>query len=355
MSLKNIIKKMNKKKFFIIIFFISLMNLQSVNFSIKLKKNLVIKSENEKYLIVKLSSAAIDKKGNIYITDSKLNSIIKFNKKGNFLKKYGRRGQGPGEFINGPDLIEYSEGKIYVNLGFSTRQGILVFNTDLKFMHQINYKKIVPTLFVWEKRLYIPNLLVENTFTFDILSEEGSYIRGKYLNSLQYRTIYENIKNMIIDKNGNMYIISKCEDKIEKWDSKYNKIWSKFIFSGKKPQYSRSPSGRFIPKSFWYKKIALDSAENIYILGLNIAKNYKRDVYVISKTGKLLTIFTLPHKAYSVFRIDKNDNLYVDAFLNEEVALIRYKLLFDIKNIKLEAKGFPAIKKGGLLFEYGVN
>ena len=39
--------------------------------------------------------------------------------------------------------------------------------------------------------------------------------------------------------------------------------------------------------------------------------------------------------------LGKND------FMNEDSSLIRYKLNFEPKRIKLDPKGYPAIKKGG--------
>jgi len=41
-----------------------------------------------------------DKKGNIYVSDSRNHSILKFDSLGKFLKKIGRKGQGPGELSN---------------------------------------------------------------------------------------------------------------------------------------------------------------------------------------------------------------------------------------------------------------
>lgn len=331
----------------------SLINLNSSGLSIKLKKILEIDGAGDKYLIAKLSSADIDGIGNIYIIDAKQNSILKFNKNGEFLKKGGRKGEGPGEFIGTPYHIKCSEGNVYVGLRNNRFSGIFVFNANLKYLNQINYNKRVSSLNAFDKHLYIPNLLDKKAFTFDILGESGNYIYDKNFDSLKFPIIYVNKKEISVDKKGNMYILSNLEDKIEKWNKEYVKIWSKFLFSGQKIKYTEGPDGYSLPlKSFWNNKIAMDNSENIYILSGNIARHSKRDVYVISKTGKLLTIFTLPIKTHRVFRIDKNNNLYVDDLYNEETALIKYKILFNSKKIKLDPKGFPAIKKGGMLSEY---
>lgn len=54
----------------------------------------------EEFLFVYISDVAVNSKGDIYIADSRLNEIRKFNKDGKYLLAIGRKGQGPGEFQN---------------------------------------------------------------------------------------------------------------------------------------------------------------------------------------------------------------------------------------------------------------
>ena len=59
-----------------------------------------------------IGSYDVDSKGNIYFfqrRESDLDVIIKFDMNGNFLKKFGKRGQGPGE-IQFPVLLNITEG-----------------------------------------------------------------------------------------------------------------------------------------------------------------------------------------------------------------------------------------------------
>jgi len=52
----------------------------------------------EEFLFDSIVDATVNSKGDIYVADSGLNEIRKFNKDGEYLLTMGRKGQGPGEF-----------------------------------------------------------------------------------------------------------------------------------------------------------------------------------------------------------------------------------------------------------------
>ena len=52
--------------------------------------------------------------GDIYVTDSNQNVVIAFNSEGKFIKKFGREGQGPGEFIKPSFISIDSKNRIYI-------------------------------------------------------------------------------------------------------------------------------------------------------------------------------------------------------------------------------------------------
>jgi hypothetical protein len=52
----------------------------------------------EEFLFDSISDVTVNSKGDIYVADTRLNEIRKFNKDGEYLLTLGRKGQGPGEF-----------------------------------------------------------------------------------------------------------------------------------------------------------------------------------------------------------------------------------------------------------------
>jgi len=71
-------------------------------------KSLIIREElslcedtkNEQALLGKIAYVNVDADGNIFITDWDQRRILIFDSNGRYIRSFGRRGQGPGEFLN---------------------------------------------------------------------------------------------------------------------------------------------------------------------------------------------------------------------------------------------------------------
>jgi len=81
-----------------------------------------LESEDENLMFVFPIHAARDEDGNLFVLDSQDCCIKKFDRNGNFLLKFGRQGQGPGEFQY-PGLLGIGgENRLIVECGDSTYQ-----------------------------------------------------------------------------------------------------------------------------------------------------------------------------------------------------------------------------------------
>jgi len=82
-----------------------------------LEEDLSIGNEDdENYLFYKIGDIEVDSEGNIFVLDCGNHRIQKYDKKGNFLRTIGKKGQGPGEF-NAPLKLQLDNetGNIFVN------------------------------------------------------------------------------------------------------------------------------------------------------------------------------------------------------------------------------------------------
>lgn len=76
--------------------------------------------------ISSVDKMAVDGLGNIYMLDSSQYQVYKFDKEGNFLDRFGGKGDGPGQLNNVADLAVDGQGRIYV----LNQDGIEIFDNN---------------------------------------------------------------------------------------------------------------------------------------------------------------------------------------------------------------------------------
>lgn len=121
--------------------------------------------------------AKIDKWGNLYVLDLKLNSVIKFSSLGKFIKKFGYgKGRGPGEFLNPRDFSIDSMGKVYIN--DESLSIIAVFDSTSKLEKIIHLKNSgrLDKFVVFGQQEYFMKTLNVGSF-FKILDKNGNLIK----------------------------------------------------------------------------------------------------------------------------------------------------------------------------------
>lgn len=70
--------------------------------------------DDENYLLVNPAEIESDEEGNIFILDYRECLIKEYDPQGRFIRQFGRRGQGPGEFQNPYSMVISHQNKIYV-------------------------------------------------------------------------------------------------------------------------------------------------------------------------------------------------------------------------------------------------
>jgi hypothetical protein len=78
----------------------------------------------------KIDDLCIDKNDDLYVADSKLHKIFKFNKNQNFLFSFGQTGQGPGEFTGHLRIKAGNDKNLYVTDFGNMRFSIFSSNGD---------------------------------------------------------------------------------------------------------------------------------------------------------------------------------------------------------------------------------
>jgi hypothetical protein len=115
-----------------------------------------------------------DVNGNIYVLDNKSSCIFKFDKNGLFIKKAGRKGQGPGEFNN--PYCFYVNNK-YVLVIDNSNYCIQFFDLDLNYRKMFKVFKSYLSVAANDKFIFaMPRRASRNTKLVDVLDESGKML-----------------------------------------------------------------------------------------------------------------------------------------------------------------------------------
>jgi len=286
--------------------------------SIKVREVLSI-GDLEDDMLYQWVGVITDSKNNIFVTDNMDYSLKKFDDQGNLLKKTGRKGEGPGEFL-APRYLGHSELFIYVSDQY--RPFLQVFDKNLNYKWSIKIQMPISDLkVISDDDIAISTLLHESIGKIFVFDSKGE---------LKHELIYSNKKapygmNRVqfeIDAQGYYYVAYNFKDMVEKFNPEGKNLWSKDILGIKEVKREKIGPIKF-PKKMIYKDIELDSSGNIYVLGGSFSEHKSQDVYVLNPEGKLLTTITLPDTSHCIY-IDREDFLYSRA--NEGVTLKKYKL-----------------------------
>ena len=261
-----------------------------------------------------------DPEGNIYVTDAMDYSLKKFDKTGNFLAKTGRRGQGPGEFT-APRLLDCSQQFLYVTEQY--QPVIKVFDKALQYRFHIPLAGPVGDIKVLDNDMVAVAALSARREKHVAFYDRSGRIVKKIPFSRGPSRLMMNMVSFDIDSRGNLYVAYNFADRIEKFDSSGQKMWSKNLLGIEQVKREKI-SSHVVPVEIVYKDVALDRSGNLYVLGGKFSQNRSRDVYVLNPDGELLWTLTLPDTSHCIY-IDGNDFLYARA--NEGISLKKFKMV----------------------------
>jgi len=129
-------------------------------------------SSDENDFFAEISDITIDNSDYLYVADSKMHRVFKFDSKHNFIFSFGRQGQGPGEFT-GRLMISARDNKIYVSDHGNYR--LLIFSSEGILLKQ----------FPLPRNTY-DRVIANSRGDMFLLSESGFFILDHYDASFKY-------------------------------------------------------------------------------------------------------------------------------------------------------------------------
>jgi hypothetical protein len=153
---------------------------------------------------------ACDTEGNIYVSDQKQDSILKFDPTGRFLIKKGRKGQGPGDFLN-PYCLYVSGKSVFV--GDSVKRDIQIFDLELNLVKSFKVAKSYYNLVVSREGLIFatPLRMSSDALLLDVLNGDGvfQYSFGKPMFGSKEAWQIPNFVKLDVDGNEDVFLAFK--------------------------------------------------------------------------------------------------------------------------------------------------
>lgn len=119
-----------------------------------LKEELTIGNEDDdRYIFVRIRDLDVDRRGNIYVLDNRVRQVKVFNKFGQYVRSFGRPGQGPGDFARPKDLAVDDHNKT-VHILDSTNTKISRYGFDGSFKSDVKLDESFPQFFFFDPNGY---------------------------------------------------------------------------------------------------------------------------------------------------------------------------------------------------------
>jgi len=183
-----------------------------------------LEPKDPNYLFSRPMSVAEDEKGNIYVLDNKDACVKKFGVDRTFIRRFGRRGQGPGEFQTPMAVGVAPQGRLIV---FTLSSDFHVFDLDGNYVDHFRlprYQGIFPAILDSDKVVaYALDPYGENDRRNKILKIfdfKGQVLREfgePFLLETARRTWDANFVQISVDDKENIFVAFSSQNRIEKY------------------------------------------------------------------------------------------------------------------------------------------
>jgi len=263
----------------------------------------------------------------LYILDDKESTIKVFSKLGKYIRSIGKKGQGPGEFLN-PTDFDLNNNKIYV-ADFGNKR-IQVLNLKGKYLDSFKTKIAFMKIIVLEKG---KKIITKN---FNVNSKQKQFYcyddSGKLLWKLGNIKLKENTKPKAVDYMYNNFCLAKVNQKLFAYSKEYSEDYDYKISTVDSNGRMRKKIN-IINKPSIFKKVFFNFRgkkvvgifKNIYYYNskyylqpfeynsrfINKMREIRagKEIFII-KSGKVIGYYEF-NKPIKLFLINKNNYLYI--------------------------------------------
>ncbi|MHB1126259.1 MAG: 6-bladed beta-propeller [Bacillota bacterium] len=254
----------------------------------------------------------------IYVTDTNNKRVQVFDLGGTPLYKFGKEGDGKGEFRFPYGIAGDSQGNVYVAdlyLG-----SISVFDAKGKFIKYFaeknpNEKTIISPggIRIFNDKVYVTEIQMSKVLVFDKEGKKLLEIGEPGMKNGQLRAP----NAVTVDREGNVYVVDTGNQRIQVFDQK-----GKFlkIING-------TPNGTSSSAFVNPRGIGIDSRGILYLVsnlthliyGFDLNETTDNSLFTFGGNGESNTQFSLPNGLY----VDQNDQVYITDTGNQRIVIYR--------------------------------
>ena len=340
---------MNGKKYFLSIIFFCCFLMNQIGLcqlhEIPLTKPIAILGSNAENAAPEQSfywplAVDSDKSGNVYILDSGNQRIVKFNRNFHFIRELGKQGQGPGEFLFRPGIINTGTMKIYSDKIFvvdNNNRRLQIFSLDGELLNGFHTFSTTGGI-----GLDLQNRIFLNSSEGDksghlilVYDAEGNFqysFADKIIKRPPRRFLIANESNFCLTSDDHLFFGFVHFPIIRKYDKKGNLVFEKLIdFSSiaAKKMAEKNKYNKIRPKLF--QKNPPKELVKIIIKGVQPSANggcyvlISNRIFLLDTNGKTVKIFVIKNKKMPIFRFAMNENqkrLYaLDSVINHRLVI----------------------------------
>ena len=220
----------------------------------RLKPKMIIETNgDERYLLTSVIDLKEDSFGNIYLLDDKECNVKVFSQTGSFLRKFGSKGKGPGEFLR-PEEMEFINDSILIS--DSRLKRFTYFDLEGNYLRSQKLKNDSPGKFEIDSdnNIYnsttmfrfsgeykkIPLLKIYNS-KFELINKLGNY---KVYDS-QYKTYIMNMLSFDLNSKNQPIIAYMIQNRLDLINQKNKtiRIKRKLFYNPKEPNIVSKKDG----------------------------------------------------------------------------------------------------------------
>ena len=252
-----------------------------------------LEAEDENYLLHRVSGVTVDSGGNIYVIDSGNYRIQKYDSNGKYLATFGRKGQGPGEFLSPQSIGVDSTGNIYVYDKGNNR--ISVLSKEGRALRTFKFGRNAAEFRLLQSGEFITNTLsrifsknldaVSNPtakYTIPVVQiydKEGKLLR-EFGKPYDYKDNVVNPEGNVFfyssDKNNFIYLSFKYQNRIEKYSSE-----GRLLFTAERPLSYKISRPKTKVKAYPGEVVGIP-LPIFNIVSWGIGSDYKERIWVLT-------------------------------------------------------------------------